>query len=84
MLTVVLPSEHRAGAKDWGLDVEEPIQQSLGPISRPPSQTVCAQFCKHLRPPLPLVVGTELKTVLKFCEESFPDSGTQSRGLSVT
>ena len=40
-LTVVPPTEQREGgspgAQAWGWDLEDHIQQSLGPISRPPS-----------------------------------------------
>ena len=84
ILTVVPSSEHRAGAQSWGWDREDPSQQSLGLVSRLTSQAVNTQFCKCLKPLLPLVVGTELRVVQRSCAENCPDSGTRPKGLRVT
>lgn len=84
MLTLVLSSEHRAGAQGWGWDMEDPIPQSLGLVSRLTSQAVCTPVLQTSEALLSLVLGTELRVVLKSCAERCPKSGTQPRGLSVT
>ena len=56
--------------------------RALGPSAdHPPRLSVSSSANTGV--PLPLVVGTEQRAVLKSCEESFPNSGTQAKGLSV-
>ena len=62
--------------------LRDPSSSTLGPSAdHPPRQSVPSSANTGV--PLPLVVGTEQRAVLKSCEESFPNSGTQAKGLSV-
>lgn len=82
MLTVVPPPEHSPGAQAWTWDAEDPIQQSLGPISKLTSQAVCVQFCKHQRS-LFWLWAQNWWLCQNLVKKVLPASGTQLRRLSV-